>query len=174
MKHARVPILALIAAGFITPAVADDGIVIAAQEAEATVEPHEARSRLIALPVLDFALRAVMRCKGEATSLTLSVADTFMTLGRDTLAKKRATDLVLRVPGQQVALAASSRFCIADDSESTDELLVPGLVTAHASLQCERDGAHSAHFASAPLQVRISCVREAEEPQESSEASDSR
>lgn len=157
-----------------TPVQADDGIVIASREAHSTVQPREIRSGRIDLPVLEFALRAVLRCAGEATSLTLSVADTFMTLDRDSLADKRATDLVLSVPGRQVALAASSRFCIADDDESTNELLVPGLVTAHASLQCEKDGERSAHFASAPLQVRISCARAQEEPQESSGASDDR
>ena len=151
-----------------TPAQAADGVVIAAQETQATVQPRAVRSRLIELPALDFALRAVIRCKGEAASLTLSVADTFRTLGRDALAEKRATDLVLSIPGRQLALAASSRFCVVGDDESADELLVPGLATAHASLQCDGDGQRSAHFASAPLQVRISCAREPVERQEPS------
>ncbi|MCG8371413.1 MAG: hypothetical protein MJA32_12980 [Proteobacteria bacterium] len=149
---------------------ADDGIVVAAREAHSTVRPRDDGSRPIDLPVLEFALRAVMRCAGEATSLTLSVADTFTTLDRDRLAGKRATDLILSVPGRQVALAASSRFCVADDEESANELLVPALATAHASLQCEQDGERSVHFASAPLQARIRCARSQEEVQESSDA----
>ena len=170
MSPGRVPILAIIIAGFVTPVHAGDGIVIAAREAHSTVRPRQNGSRPIDLPVLEFALRAVMRCTGKATSLTLSVADTFTTLDRDRLAGKRATDLVLSVPGRQVALAASGRFCVADDEASANELLVPGLVTAHASLQCEKDGERSAHFASAPLQVRIGCARSREEPQEPSDA----
>ena len=88
---------------------------------------------------LDFRLRASLRCSGNAESLTLSVADTVTTLGSEALGEQRSAEASLTVPPQQVALAASSHFCLEDDPSSADELTVPGLVTAHASLRCADD-----------------------------------
>lgn len=147
---------------------------MAAQETAAAVRPVAANRRLVDLPQLEFALRAAIRCKGKPESLTFSVADTFATVPGESLADLRAVEQVLSVPPGQLALAASSRFCIANDEESTDQLLVPGLATAHASLRCVDGEKSSVHFASAPLQVRLNCARAPAAPQESSEPSPAR
>ncbi len=170
MSHTRVPILALIVlAAAAAPTRADGDIVMAAQETQAAVAPAAADRRLVDLPELEFALRAAIRCKGRPVSLTFSVADTFVTVGAIELGKHRAVESVLAVPPGQLALAASSRFCVADDGESIDELRVPGFATAHASLQCEHEQKRSMHFASAPLQIRLNCARAPEQPQDPSE-----
>ena len=162
-------------AALVMPVQADGDIVVAAQETQAVVAPRNPRLRLVNLPALEFALRAAIKCKGKPVSVTLSVADTFRTLTDADLANERAAETILKVPAQQLTLASSSRFCIADDPESADELLVHGFATAHASLQCQRDDATSAHFASAPLQVRLTCARAPEEsPQEVPESAEPR
>ncbi len=167
MARQRVPILALIAAIAATnSAYADDGIVVAARETAALIQPRAANLRPVNLPALEFALRAVIRCKGDPVSLTLSIADTFATLDGATLREQRAAETTLTVPAGQLALTASSSFCVADDSTSTSELLVPGVATVHASLQCLHEGRVAAHFASAPLNVRLSCERSPGEDQE--------
>lgn len=148
-----------------SPLPANGDVVVAAKETAAVVTPRNARHRLVNLPALEFGLRAAIRCKGDAASLTLSIADTFSTLGRDELAGKRSAEVTLTVPATQLALAASSKFCIAGDDQSTDELVVPGLATVHASLRCERAENRTIHYASAPLQVRIHCSREPDETQ---------
>lgn len=161
MKTGRVPILALIAAAtLVSPAIADSEIVVAAQETGADVTPLSARMRLVSLPPLTFQLRAAIRCDGVPISVTLSIADTFATQGREQLEGLRATEASLTVPAQQLALAANSHFCIKDDDETGDEMLIPGFATAHASLQCENDSGVTVHYASAPLKVRLSCARE--------------
>jgi hypothetical protein len=160
MKHCRVPILALF--GVIassTCAFAEDGIVVAARETEIVVTPQAAQLRLVSLPVLEFALRAAIRCKGRSLSVTLSIADTFKTLEKDDLDGKRSAEILLTVPARQLALAASHGFCIDGDDETADELLVPGLATANASLRCESDSGVAVHYASAPLRVRLRCAR---------------
>ena len=129
---------------------------------------------VVGLPAIEFALRAAIQCKGEAVSLTLSIADTFKTLGKEELRDKRAATATLAVPARQMTLAASSRFCVDGDSESADELLVPGFATAYASLRCAREEHVSAHFGSTPLQLRLSCARTPEEPQEPGESSTDR
>lgn len=163
---ARSAIVALFGATFAAltlPVQADGDIVVAARETQAVVAPRSPRLRLVNLPALEFALRAAIKCKGEPVSVTLSVSDTFRTLTGDDLDTERAAETILRVPARQLALAASSRFCITDDPESADELLVRGFATVHASLRCLADDSTSAHFASAPLQVRLKCAREPEE-----------
>ncbi len=160
----RVPILALFAAAaFVSPLKAATEIVVAAQETEAEVTPRHARVRLISLPSLTFQLRAAINCKGEAVSVTLSVADTFATRGHDELEDQRATEASLTVPARQLALAASSRFCVKDQDDTENEMLIPGFATAHASLQCQDDSGTTVHYASAPLTVRLSCALDAVE-----------
>jgi len=166
MSHTQVPILALILATVCIPVTfADSDIVVAAQEAEAIVVPRSSELKLVNLPALSFALRAAIRCEGEAESLTLSVADTFTTLGKDDISGRRSAETSLTVPARQLTLAASSNFCLDDDAASANELTVSGLATAHASLRCSDEGTASVHFASTPLQVRLLCVREEEDVQ---------
>ncbi len=177
MRQRRLPILAPIAAivaatGIFSPAVADGNIVVAARETRVIIPPRADRLELVNLPVVEFALRAAIECKGEAVSVTLSIADTFLTIGRDALLDQRAAEATVRVPADQLILAASSAFCVAEDQATADELLLPGFTTAHASLRCTDDDIESLHFASAPLQLRLSCAREPETPQEASDESD--
>ena len=161
MKRQGVPILALLATVFLVAesAVADGSVVVAAQETLVSVAPHDVRQRLTRLPAIEFGLRAAIRCSGIPTSLTLSISDTFKSIGAERLDGKRAVEVALTVPPRQLALAASRQFCISDDDKPVNELLVPGFVTAHASLRCEKDGISTMHFASAPLQLRLACER---------------
>jgi len=118
------PILALfVAAIYIPTADAGESVVVAARETQAVVTPGAPHLRLVNLPALNFGLRAAFKCTGTAESLTFSVADTYKTLGEDAISGKRSTEAVLTVPARQLTLAAGSRFCIADDDSSTDELL---------------------------------------------------
>ena len=169
MNSVRLTILALFLASVCTsPATGDSNVVIAAQETEAVVVPRAKSLRLINLPALTFSLRAAIRCRGEPTSLTLSIADTYQTLGKDELAGQRAADASLTVPAHQIALAATSRFCIDGDTETGDELLVHGITTAQASLLCASDTSQSVHYASTPLRISLICDRDPEKTQEPS------
>ena len=171
MTCSRVPILTLFAAFAASASVhASDNLILGAQDTTAVVEPRSARLRIIDLPDLQFALRALLQCAGQPVSLTFSIADTLTTLDGEELQDQRAAEATLTVPAQQIALAASKRFCVADDEESGDELLVPGLATAHASLHCSDDGRLSVYFASAPLNLRLSCERAADATQDASSA----
>ena len=169
MSYRHTNILALFAAAVcVSPAFADGNIVIAAQESEAVVTARPPHLRLINLPALTFSLRAAIRCKGEPKSVTLSVSDTYQTLNEEELAGQRAAEALLTVPARQFALAATSRFCVAGDSETSDKLLVPGFGTAQASLRCTTDTGTSVHYASVPLQVRLTCDRTPELTQDPS------
>jgi len=160
MKPGPNSILALfVLAAAVSPAIADNTIVVAAQEVEATVTPRPDHARVINLPPLTFQLRAAIRCSGKPVSVTLSVADTFVTAGRDELEGQRATEASLTVPPRQLTMASSRLFCTESEDESEDELFAAGFATAHASLQCETETGLSVLYASAPLNVRLSCAR---------------
>lgn len=161
MTSIRVPSLALFVIATAVPtAMADSLIVVAAQEAEAVVAPRPAHARAVSLPPLTFRLRAAIRCAGDPVSVTLSIADTFITRNRDELDGKRAAEAELTVPARQLTMASNRQFCIEDDIETEDELFAPGFATAHASLTCEDETGASVHYASAPLNVKLSCARE--------------
>ena len=164
MKQSSKTILALFLAALATvvastPVAAAGDIVVAAPEATALVPARSASLKLVNLPALKFGLRAAFKCKGDPVSVTLSIADTHATLGPEQLADQRSAEATLTVPPQQLALTANSRFCIADDANTDNELLVPGLATAHVSLRCSSENGESVHYASAPLQVRLICER---------------
>ncbi len=161
MNQQGVPILALLATTLLVAdaAIADSSVVVAAQESRVSVAPRNARLRLVNLPTIEFGLRAAIRCSGVPTSLTLSISDTFESMDAEQLDGQRAIETTLTVPPRQLALAASRQFCVRDDGNSVNELLVPGFVTAHASLRCDKDGVSTMHFASAPLQLRLDCER---------------
>ena len=176
MNQQGVPILALLATTLLVTgvAVAESSVVVAAQETRVSVAPRNARLRLINLPAVEFGLRAAIRCVGIPMSLTLSISDTFESMDASQLDGKRSIETTLTVPPRQLTLAASRQFCIGDDDNSVTELLIPGFVTAHASLRCEKDGVSTMHFTSAPLQLRLACERPpAVDDQEASEASSS-
>jgi len=169
MNLIRPSILTLfLAASYFPTAIAGESVMIMAKETEASVPPRSARLKLVNLPTLEFGMRASFKCAGEAESLTLSIADTFRTLLADAITDQRSAEIALSVPAGQLALAASSTFCLQDDPGGTDELLVPGFATAHASLRCRNDAGVTVYFASAPLQVRLSCQRPSSENQSSS------
>ena len=123
MKHSSTTILALFLAALpilvvSAPAAAADDIVVAAPETMAIVSTRPVHLKLVNLPTLKFGLRAVFKCKGEPVSVTLSISDTHKTLRREQLADQRAAEATLSVPPQQLALAASSRFCITSSGQS--------------------------------------------------------
>jgi len=170
MNHFHVSILALfLSAVCILDASAENRVFLAAQETETTIEPRAVQQRHANLPALTFDLRVVVECPGETESLTLSIADTFKTLDKEDIEGRRSAETSLSVPASQLALTASDSFCIEDDTEeAADELVVPGFLTAFASLRCAGQDGPSMHFASAPLQVRLKCERQPSETQEPS------
>lgn len=172
MKPAHILILPLFSfAAAVSTAVADNVIVVAAQETVASVAPPSVRDSVVSLPPLTFKLRAAIRCVGDPVSVTLSVADTFVTRDRDELDGQRAAEASLTVPAQQLAMAPVRKFCTDDENESEDELLAQGFATVHASLQCEDESGISVLYASAPLNVKLSCVRQSNDSEVDQEPS---
>lgn len=169
MKPRRVHILALIALlSASAPTLADGTLSLHPRETRATVEPRAAQHALINLPTLEFVVELTWRCRDELQSVTLSVADTLQALGAEVLEGEQPARTTIRVPSQQLKLAAHPSFCVADAPQTADELYIPGLATAHASLRCNGDDGPSVVFASVPLPVTLACERPPARAQEAS------
>jgi hypothetical protein len=169
MKTRRVHILALISLlSAATPTLADGTLSLHPRETRATVEPRAAQHALINLPTLEFVVELTWRCRDELQSVTLSVADTLQALGAEVLEGEQPARTTIRVPSQQLKLVAHPSFCVADAPQTADELYIPGLATAHASLRCNGDDGPSVVFASVPLPVTLACERPPARAQEAS------
>ena len=152
------------------PALGDSSLAVKPTETQATVAPRPAQQTLINLPTLEFVVELTWRCREELQSMTLSVADTLQALGAETLAAEQPALTTIRVPSRQLKLAAHPSFCVADDPQTTNELHIPGLATAHASLRCDGESGPSVVFASVPLPVTLTCERPPAAAQDASDA----
>ena len=169
MNTRRVHILALISLlSAAAPTLADGTLSLQPTETRVTVAPRAAQHSLISLPTLEFVVELTWRCRDDLQSVTLSVADTLQALGAEVLQGEQPAKTTIRVPSQQLKLAAHPSFCVADEPQTANELHIPGLATAHASLRCSGDDGPSVVFASVPLPVTLACARSPAPAQEAS------
>ena len=136
-----------------------------AQPAAVDIKPVSQGRRLITLPELEFPLSIDADCYGEARaeSLSISIADTVEThdismLDTD-LTSRIEIETLFRIPRGQIAPIAIDRFCTSDDDHSlaARTLLVP-LAAANISLRCSNENSQSIRYASAALEIRLTCI----------------
>lgn len=140
-----------------------------ADRARALVQPATAGSKLLQLPSLDYLIDIEARCQDSklAESLSISVADTRMTLRRDDIAGKTNLTVEFTVPASQVAPLAAENFCLTEDRDG-EELQIEDAFTAHLSLRCSGESGESIIYASRPLAVTLVCARQTQGESEAS------
>ncbi len=164
MKRRQVQILLVFAVGpALASALADLHLTVHANEASAQIEMREQGQERIQLPPLELSVVAEINCPAEAepVSVTISVADAHTRLGPDALADAPTVEAVISVPAGQLAPVTAAGFCVAGASvQGREELLLPGVATAQASLRCGTENGSSVYFSSAALPLRLICVDE--------------
>lgn len=140
-----------------------------AARADASVRPMVAGSKNLQLPSLDFRINVEARCPDGkvAESLSISVADSRITLRRDEIADTNNHTVDLTIPASQVAPLSVENFCLAEDGGS-QELLVEDAFSAHLSLRCSSEDGESIVYATRPLPVTLVCDRQAQGESEAS------
>lgn len=132
------------------------------------------RGRFIRLPSLDFELTVEAVCPFglQPQSVTLSIADTRMTLAAEDIAAQVAAPISITVPAAQIAPFAAETFCRSDDVDTQSASLVTfsSALAAQASLRCDDASNQAITYVSHPLDVSVSC--EAEVPDEDMPGSD--
>lgn len=135
--------------------------------------------RFIDLPALEYRFEVQAACTGDRTprSLSISVADSRVALAGAALDREGARELVLTVPGRQLAPIAVDDFCVAAPAagEPAPEgfeaassftaasvpprlLTVPAVVSAQASLVCTDEGGSHISYVTKPLAVTLACA----------------
>jgi len=161
MKRPRVPILIAAFVCVTTDfAAADTALTLHASETSAQLLSREQGPQQVSLPLLEFSLLASFACPSDADaeSVTVSIADTHKRLGPDEISDKAALDVRVSVPANQIAPVTVADFCIDDGPDDKQDLLVPGVATAQASLRCRSENESFLYFASAVLPVRLHCA----------------
>lgn len=140
---------------------ADDPIrlEIAAEPAVVTITPLAGGRRLIRLPALEFRLDITARCPADrvAKSVSISVADTSKTLGREAFDGDSFVRAEISIPPKQVAPLAVDGFCPLEGESQHDSLLIRDAVTAHLSLRCTGPHGDEIGYATHGLDVTLRC-----------------
>ena len=144
-----------------------DRLRVDAEPAVAVLAVQQGGRNLVNLPELQFELSVSPYCaaRGERESLSIAIADTRTTLRGDALQTGKIIDVSMRVAASQLAPFALQEFCV-DPAREGESVLLGSALTAQVSLRCARTGRPSIVFAAEPLDVRVVCVRPAEEAAE--------
>jgi hypothetical protein len=145
-----------------------DRLHMNAEPAVTVLALQRAESKLVQLPAdVEFRLSVTSNCAGggRPESLSVTIADTVMTVGGEELQATDTLELVVRVPASQLAPLALGAFCVDPASEGASILAVAAL-TAQASLRCSRGEDQSIVYAAKPLDIRVYCIPAAATPVE--------
>jgi len=125
------------------------------------------------LPDLEFKVRLEPRCGAgmNADSISVSVADTRLHIGRQMLAEQPVIETKIRVPRKQIGPLAIEDFCVAGDDAPNDTLRrVRDALTAQLSLTCANDSRQSIIYKTEALVITLICETEATDQLPSSPA----
>jgi hypothetical protein len=132
-----------------------------AEPADVAILPAETGDKLLRLPDLAYQISIDAHCRNSdrAESLSISAADTRMTLLRDEIADRTSITVGITIPASQVAPLAADDFC-KPDGRDDPKRLVKDAFTAHISLRCSGDEGESIIYTTRPLAVVLTCDRE--------------
>ena len=140
--------------------------------AEARVTPQVEDKQVLVPTDLEYAIEIETRCESDSVPLSLSigVADVRHYFHLADSANPRYLNTTFLVPGQQLAPLVTTGYCVAENPDSHDTLLVESAFSAQISLTCGRDVARSVHYLSQPLSVRLLCIAPAEGQESSADS----
>lgn len=129
------------------------------------VEPRQPGRVMMQLPSLTFAMTVTVECETnwQPDSVSISVADTRVTLTAEQLRPSREFALELRIPSNQLSPLHVEHFCIASDHDEPatsdrNSIRISGVVSAQASLRCAADSAKSITYVTKPLDILLECA----------------
>jgi hypothetical protein len=166
MNHSSpvsVCILFAMLCGVAAPALADNRLSIDSDAVTISIEPHPAGRSQIRLPAVEFTFSVDAECGDNLGPgpLTLSIADTYLSLSAEQINTDSLDSIVLRVPAIQIAPVAVADFCIDDVSDGQpsppEQMLVRDALSVQASLVCSSEANRQSTYASRSLDIRLQC-----------------
>ena len=157
--------LAVIAtSGWTAHAAVADELRIGANTPSVEVSTRPASRNFMPLPSLDYAFDVDLQCTApfEARGVSLSIADTRISLDEDQLENPSARRVSLSIPAGQIPPVRIERFCLTDRAESDTEerVEIPAVLSVQGSLVCANEEESRITYTSTPLDVIVNCVRE--------------
>jgi len=143
-------------------AVADD-LDVSASTPEVTISIRPAGRNFIRLPALEYHFVIAARCHRtpNPASVSLSIADTRVTVPADVLATEAALEFSVFIPATQIGPVAVAGFCANDvTGENTDghsAVRIAAVLSAQAAMLCTDDTSNHMTYASKPLDVIVHC-----------------
>jgi len=155
----------LLSAGNLRAEDVDSHLLFDFAAAHVEITPRPPGRRLIRLPGITFTLRVEPRCAAGlgAESVSISVADTRLNLGREALLNPAPGEAAvvtrkMRIPRSQIGPVAIEDFCIAgDESNATAALRVHDALSAQLSLRCADASRQSIVYQTVALEITLSC-----------------
>ena len=151
----------------------DDRLLVDINAASIEVSALPADRQPIRLPDLEFEIRLEPHCAAgmNAESISVSVADTRLHIGRQMLAEQSVIETIIQVPRKQIGPLAIEEFCVAGDDAPNDTLRrVRDALTAQLSLTCADDSRQSIIYKTEALAITLVCQTEATDQLPSSPA----
>lgn len=157
--------LAVIAtAGWTANAADADELRVAANTPSVEVSTRPASRNFMPLPALDYAFDVDLQCTApfEARGVSLSIADTRISLGEDQLEDPSAQRVSLTIPADQIPPVRIENFCLANSPESggDERVEIPAVLSVQGSLVCANEEQSRITYTSTPLDVIVNCVRQ--------------
>lgn len=150
--------LVLIAASVAAMPASADNLVLSPDTPVVSVSTRPAGRNFMRLPNLEYAFRIEAHCSADDSpkSVSLSIADTRISLGTDSLANEGPIEISVEIPAGQIGPVATSDFCVVGAS-GNERLRIASVLSAQASMLCGEDDDGTMTYASAALDVVVDC-----------------
>lgn len=138
----------------------DDRLLVDIDAASVEVGTRPSGRHPMRLPSLEFTVRLEPQCAAgmEADSISVSVADTRLRIGRQMLAEQPVIETTIRVPRKQIGPLVIEDFCVAGEDAANDAVLhVRDALTAQLSLTCADDSRQSIIYKTEALTITLKC-----------------
>jgi hypothetical protein len=154
------------------PAVAGE-LEVSSNTPTVVISTRPAGRNFMRLPSLDYLFAIDAQCPAELqpSAITISIADTRVSLRGADLSVPMPLRIPVTVPASQIGPIPVDRYCTANQAETPEpNLPIPAVLSAQISLLCAGESDSEMTYASNSLDVVLQCVsasgEEAEPPTE--------
>ena len=154
-----------------SPASAGD-LEVSANTPVVGISTRPAGRNFMRLPGLEYLFAIDARCPAELqpSSITISIADTRVSLSGADLSAPMPLRIPVSVPASQIGPIAVDQYCTVNEPQRRDptapDLTIPAVLSAQVSLLCAAESGSEMTYASSSLDVVLQCVPEASEEAE--------
>ena len=150
------------------PAVAGE-LDVSANTPTVVISTRPAGRNFMRLPSLDYLFAIDAECPAELqpSSITISIADTRVSLSDADVSAPMPLSIPVTVPASQISPIAVDRYCTENQAEERDapdpNLTIPAVLSAQISLLCAGEASGEMTYASNSLDVVLECATESGE-----------